>query len=479
MIVTALLSLSAEASTFYLSDIGAQGLGRAGAFVAGADDITAQWYNPAALTRIKGGMVGLNTAGAHQFIDFQRADSSGPLDEDGNPTASPNQEVSNAASPVFIPHIGVAYGWEKLTLYAGLTTPYAGDFSYPSDGPQRYSLIDTIVIQTFAGPAIAYKATPWLSLGSSLSWNTLKIGQSRQISLYFTNTFLNEDGTDHTKVEDPSADVLFEFEANDTSALSYSLSAMVEPPDGKWAAAVMVQPPIRFDAKGEMSADFSSHFLKNEEGLVYLPQDVAEDDEVTIEVVMPMIIRSGALVRPMEQLELELAFVWEGWSSVETLQIDDLDMDLQVEVFGDVQDQVIEGPIVLPTGYSNSWSLRFGGEWTAQSYAVRAGALFETPGVPTGSLSVNLVDRKKLGYGLGASYNPGGKLSVDVSWFQSFLGTIEVTDSKLARVAAQIDTSDINEPVTTIVEDHIVANGTYRSSILLGAAGFTYRFGQK
>ena len=477
MLATALLVLSAEASTFYLSDIGARGLGRAGAFVAGADDITAQWYNPAALTRIKGGMIGFNAAGVHQFIDFQRADSAGPLDEDGNLTYTPNAAVSNGASPVFIPHVGVAYGWEKLTLYAGLTTPYAGDFSYPSDGPQRYSLIDTVVIQTFVGPSAAYKATPWLSLGVGSSWNTLKIGQARQISLYFTNTFLNEDGTDHSLVEDPSADVLFQFEANDTFALTYNLSALVEPPGGRWAAALMVQPPIHFDAKGEMSADFSSHFLKDEEGLVYLPQDVAEDKQVSLDVVMPMIIRSGALFRPVEELELELAFVWEGWSSVELLQIDDLDMDLQVEVFDEVQDQVIEGPIVLPTGYSNSWSVRLGGEWTAPSYALRAGALFETPGVPTGSLSVSLVDRNKFGYGLGATYNPEGRLSIDLAWFQSFLGTIEVTDSKLARIAAQIDTTDISEPVTTIVEDHIVANGSYTSNIMLGAAGLTYRFG--
>ena len=141
MLLLSLLSLS-EASTFYLADIGVRGMARGGAFVAGASDISAQWYNPAALTRIKGGMVGVHTAAVHQFIDFDRADypGEGPLDEAGDNTDLINAPVSNGAKPVFIPHLGFAYGWEKLTLYAGLTTPYAADFSYPADGPQRYSL---------------------------------------------------------------------------------------------------------------------------------------------------------------------------------------------------------------------------------------------------------------------------------------------------------------------------------------------------
>ena len=113
---------------------------------------------------------------------------------------------------------------EQLTLFLGFTTPYAADFSYPADGPQRYSLIDTIVIQTYLGPSVAYKALPWLSLGLSFSWNTLKIGQSRQLSLY--SSAFEERAAD---VEDPQYDVMFEVEASDMVAYSYGLSALIEP----------------------------------------------------------------------------------------------------------------------------------------------------------------------------------------------------------------------------------------------------------
>ena len=53
--------------------------------------------------------------------------------------------ITNSAKPVIIPHMGFAYGWDNSTAFIGFTTPYAGDFSYPADGPQRYSLIDTVV----------------------------------------------------------------------------------------------------------------------------------------------------------------------------------------------------------------------------------------------------------------------------------------------------------------------------------------------
>ena len=56
-----LLSVStAHAGGLYLSDRGVRPLGRGGAFVAGADDLGAIWYNPA----------GLADAGTSILVDF-------------------------------------------------------------------------------------------------------------------------------------------------------------------------------------------------------------------------------------------------------------------------------------------------------------------------------------------------------------------------------------------------------------------------
>src|SRR5580693_6378193 len=51
---------SARAAGLYFSDRGVRPMGRAGAYVAGADDLGAIWYNPA----------GLADAGTSVLIDF-------------------------------------------------------------------------------------------------------------------------------------------------------------------------------------------------------------------------------------------------------------------------------------------------------------------------------------------------------------------------------------------------------------------------
>ena len=92
MIWTLVLA-NAQASTYYLSDVGIRAFGRGGAYIAGADDISAQWYNPAALTRINGGHAQFYAAGIKQFINFDRTDypGEGPLNENNEPTDLDNR----------------------------------------------------------------------------------------------------------------------------------------------------------------------------------------------------------------------------------------------------------------------------------------------------------------------------------------------------------------------------------------------------
>ena len=461
-----LLIASGYASTFYLSDIGVRGMSRGGAYVAGANTISAQWYNPAALTRIKGGMFGIDTAVVHQFIDFDRSDypGEGPLDENGDPTDLINDPISNSAKPVVIPHMGFAYGWDKFTAFVGFTTPYAGDFSYPADGPQRYSLIDTVVIHTFTGPSFAYQALPWLSIGGGVSWNTMKIGQSRQIALYMDSEADIERAQNR---ETTDFDVLFEVEAQDQSAIAYNFATLIEPEHRKWAFGLMVQPQIAFDATGFMKADFSENTYN---GL--FQETKVEDTEITLDVTMPAIVRTGFLYRPVDNLEIECAYVWEGWSSIKELVVDNVNMEL--ETLAGVS--TLEGPIILPTGYGNSHSIRLGTELTQKKYSLRSGILFETAGVPQNNLSVSLVDTQKLGFGLGGSFHPSSKLSIDVGLFSAFLPTVESQGSLGKRIAATVN---VPEQEAQIVEDRTVADGVYSSQTLLGSVGLTYRFAQR
>src|SRR6185503_5324065 len=59
-VAVTLAGADAQAAGFYFSDRGVRPMGRAGAYVAGADDLGALWYNPA----------GLADAGTSIMADF-------------------------------------------------------------------------------------------------------------------------------------------------------------------------------------------------------------------------------------------------------------------------------------------------------------------------------------------------------------------------------------------------------------------------
>ncbi|HEX4513004.1 MAG TPA: hypothetical protein VH054_05690, partial [Polyangiaceae bacterium] len=54
VLAIALVSPAAHAGGLYFSDRGVRPLARGGAFVAGADDLGAMWYNPAGLVDAQG-----------------------------------------------------------------------------------------------------------------------------------------------------------------------------------------------------------------------------------------------------------------------------------------------------------------------------------------------------------------------------------------------------------------------------------------
>ena len=98
------LAPAAHAGGYYFSDIGVRAFSRGGAFVAGADDLTALYYNPAALTRMGRGTLTLSVAGVDQAIMFDRLDYPGEGPEGTDLITDP---IGNDAPAYAIPHFGV------------------------------------------------------------------------------------------------------------------------------------------------------------------------------------------------------------------------------------------------------------------------------------------------------------------------------------------------------------------------------------
>ena len=466
---------AADAAGYYTSDVGVRAFSRGGAYVAGCNDMLALWYNPATITRMRDGMVTVDVAGVDQRVWFDRQDypGEGPLDENRDPTDLVNPPVENQAGAFVIPHIGAAsgFGLPNTTFAFGLYPPYAPDYAYPADGPQRYTLIDTLVIQTFTGVSAAHRFAERLSIGAGVSWNLLRVEQELAVRI-------PQNPTDPNGIEDAKYDVRFALEGSDPWAVGWNVGLLYEPPSNAYAFGAMVQAPTKFNAKGSMNADFTDNFFRTDPTFGIIAADSVKDEEISFSVSMPLIVKAGFLVRPVDTVEIELAAVYEGWSVIDAVTITDVNLTVPIDQdspiakgLGVVSIDITED-VVLPAGYEDTWSVRLGGEArVADPLSVRAGFLYETTAIPTNTQGVSLVDGNKWGYGLGATWRPMSRLHADIGWFQSFVPERTFTDSELKSITLNWQTGEI-------VEGRNIGNGTLRSHASLLGLGLSYAFGK-
>lgn len=476
LIVSLLLASGpAEAAGYYTSDVGVRAFSRGGAYVAGCNDLLALWYNPATLTRLGDGMVTVDVAGVDQRVWFDRQDypGEGPLDEEGDPTDLVNPPVENEAGAFVIPHLGAAssFGLPDTVFALGFYPPYAPDYAYPADGPQRYTLIDTLVIQTFTGVSAAHRIADRLSIGGGVSWNLLRVEQGLAVRI-------PQNPSDPNAIEDPQYDVRFDLEGSDSFAIGWNLGLLYEPPSNDWAVGLMMQAPTRFDAQGSMQADFSENYFRTHETFGIVDADIVRDELVAFEVSMPLILKAGALVRPIDTLEIELAAVWEGWSVIDQVTITQVDLVVPIDEESGVaqamqlEDIEITEDVILPAGYEDAWSVRLGGEYRlTEDITVRAGGMYETSAIPERTQGVGLMDGDKWGYGLGATVRPLERLHADIGWFQSFIPERTITGSELESITLDWQTGEL-------VDGRNVGDGVLRSHASLLGMGVSYAFGK-
>lgn len=465
-----LFSSLALASGYYFIDSGTRAIGRGGAFIAGADDQSAQYYNPAALSNIERTMINLNVWGANQWVTFDREDEAG---------LEPFEPVENAADPIIEPQAGVVFKLGGLapalqwtTLAVGWYVPTAPYLSFPEEGAQRYSVKDELVWQLYAGPSIAQQLpfAPWITVGGGLQYTFLRVEQSLDAILCYSVC-----PTETGQSEDPAEDIALELSAWDTMEWSGNFGILVQP--APWIKiGASAQPPISYDAPGTLVSDISEDTL----AAAVLESTHAEDDDVRLLLTVPWVIRAGVEVNPVEPLKVELAGTWLGWSLMEDQVITDLDLALEGTEDGLLGGEsiVITDDIVFKTGFQDAWSVRLGGDWTFSEHAkIRLGGFYETSALPDSYLGQSLVDRNKFGYGLGATFTVADRVAFDLGvGHQIFIGD-DVSDSELRQQTLNINLADITAPPTVGLGKPI-GNGHYEAQMLTVGVGASVLFGK-
>lgn len=456
----------AGASGLYYTQRGARPLGRGGAFVAGADDIGAIWYNPAGLADA-GSSVLVDLAWLNFKSDFTRrtqvADRAGTLYNYDYPT------VEGTTKVVPIPTIGGSYQFgdkKQYTAAFGIVAPYTAIQSYPLEvggqpSPSRYALVSldgsALVI---AGGFFAYKPVEWFRVGAGVQ---LLTGTFQSTVVFSANPPDRLIGAP----EDPQYDSLSQLKVGPIFTPSGNLG-MTFVPHERVRIGLVGQLPFIIDAPAKVSVRLPTA----------APFDKAyqDGDEARVRFRLPATIGAGVEYRhpftPDVNLRVEASYGREFWSLHDTVDI----RSENVKLYGITGFPSPFGvaPISIPRGFQDANLFGLGGElaYKIGSYRVdtRAGFNYSQSAVPTAYVSPFALDTDKFTVSIGGSlYLVSNKLRLD-ALYARVISSDAIVPPEEAKVPR------INPVKGNPTKTEAINGGTYAVSANVFGVGMNYKF---
>jgi long-chain fatty acid transport protein len=343
---------------FQLNEHGARAMGQGGAFAARASDLSAMYFNPAGLAYQQGTQLLVGATLIVPKISFYGPDQ-----------LNTNQEtkmVSQTFNPI---NVYASYQiTDDLVAGVGVNNPYGLGTEWPADWSGRF-ISTKVDLQTFFfTPTLAYKFSDKFSIGVGMNYVTGKVTIKRVASDPF----------------DPHANVT--IEANGT-AIGFNVGAMYKLSD-EISIGASYRSQAKIDANGTATFDpYRSVYT--------------QAGDVSSSLTLPATGYFGVAYRPIKNLSLEADYQYVGWSSYNQLAI----------TFKNDNSSA-----VMPEDYSDTYILRFGGEYTMGDWQLRAGYLFDHTPVPTNHVEPLLPDANRNEVSVGFGYSLTKNISVDLSY---------------------------------------------------------------
>lgn len=445
-----LVSNRAQAGGLYLFDRGARALGRGGAFVAGVDDPSALWYNPAGLIASKNQLVA-DAVLPILLADFTRLNADGEY----------SPKVSAKPTPIPIPTLAFSHnlGYRDLVFGAGIIAPNVVLMNYEASvganrdpSPTRYSLLElkgTVLANLTAG--VAWEATDWLSIG----------GDVQVAAGYFrAKTALSAcDGVLCSFPEQRDFDAYATVKAFPTYGFTGVLGAIANFDILRFGFSVMLPYTLRGVGKADVQLPTNVVF-----------EDAYQDGEkAKLSIKFPTILRVGSELRLVSWLRLEGAVVWEQWSRQKTIDINTGgDISLRnVTGLGDYQ----VGNIRLPRNMNDVWSIRGGFEatfprrWVGSiDFGLRGGLAYETGAFDSKNISPLTIDTNKTVLSGGFTIGLAKWLRFDTVGGLVFMKDLDVKDNEIRQPQA------IRPPLQEFPT--VIGNGRYDQQAFFLGGGF-------
>ena len=372
---------TAHAGGMYLPIRGVRATGRAGAIIAGVDDVSALWINPAGLAAIDAPSGLVDAAFVHQSVEHQRIDSGG--------TTQPS--VSNQAPGLPVPSLGFAARvGKRVVIGGGVWAPYAALGKYDEQGAQRYVSVDqsTSLIVT-VGLGIAVQLGDRVRLGATI--------QDHLASLSTSIVLSGCPGQTVCAPEDPEFDSFNRIDQDTYFSPSGSVGAQIDLARNA-TVGVAVQLPVGISGQGTLHTRLPSSGFFDGASI--------EGDRADVSLDLPLAVRVGIEVRP-GRWRIEAAATIERWSMQDQITIEPVGVRI-VNAPGVGTYEL--GPMIIPRDFDDTVAAQLGveGQPLADTpLTVRAGYLFETGAPPDTTLSVLNVDGNKHLGTVGAGYRAG------------------------------------------------------------------------
>lgn len=465
LLVASSAAPSARASGLYFTDRGVRPMGRAGAFVAGADDLGATWYNPA----------GLADAGNSFLADFSWLQFSVDytrvlrvVNADNTVTYPTDPRVHGSSPVIPLPTIAASYVLDrqkKFTLAGGLLSPYVALASYPEsivypDGTVRPSYTRYTLssfdgsLLALPGAWIAYKPIEQLRFG---------LGMMALVGIFQADMTFSTCPPDRLLCapEQPEYDANAQMRVGPIFAPSLS-SGVTWVPDEH----------VRFGASGQLPMIINSDatFQVRMPSAAEFDHASEDGDKAHVRFELPAVVRAGVEVRPVRDLRVELAWVHEFWSEHKTIQA--VPEGVTIDGVTGLPPKLAVPTIDIPRDYQDSDSFRLGGEYhfvvAGYAFEARAGVAYETSAVPPAYLSLSSLDFPKWITSLGGSIHVGKHWRFDAVLAHVFAQSVYV-DPNVAQIQ-RIDPLPNNAPPEAI------NGGQYDASANIIGVGLNYDF---
>lgn len=452
-----LVAADAAAAGLYFSDRGVRPMARAGAFVAGADDAGAIWYNPA----------GLADAGSSIVADFtwvrfrSRYDRQLRIvDAQGTVQIVDSPTVEGSAPILPLPTlVGAVEVTDGLVVAAGVYAPYVALASYPDTvrgqpSPGRYTL-GSFESSRLALPGVwaGWAPADWLRVG---------LGLQALVGTFRSTITFNVSPQDRLI----GAPEQTEFDGDTELAVGPMFAPSVNGgiiliPDQSFRIGVSAHSTTSVDSDSQLD-------IKLPTSAVFDSAELSGRN-ARVQFELAPILRAGAEFRTGD-LRVEGTWVREFWSVHDAIRVTPDNMSIRGIV--GLPEQIDIPPINIPRNFRDANSFRLGAEYAfeLEGYTLqpRAGIAIEESAVPPEYLSLSSADFDKVVVSIGGSLYVGEGWRLDALYAHLFASETYV-DPAQARIP-RINPLPGNAPFES------VNGGTYSASADLIGFGLEYSF---